>query len=132
MAEKTPPYPPFKSSDKTPEKRQKAVALEYDSAEDSAPRITASGQGNVAEQILQIAFANGVKVREDADLVEILSVLEVDSVIPIEAYAAVGEILTYVYKANAAGVRLKTEKRQSDSVAERDTNEIITQGSDHE
>lgn len=83
-----------------PVKRRKAVALEYDMEKDSAPRITASGQGHIAEQILALAFAHGVKVREDADLVEILSVLEVDSVIPVEAYAAVGEILSYVYRAN--------------------------------
>lgn len=100
-----------------PEKRQKAVALEYLVGKDEAPRITASGQGHIAEQILQIAFANGINVREDADLVEILSVLEVDSVIPLEAYAAVGEILTYVYKANARGVRLNTKKRNQDSIA---------------
>lgn len=110
--------PDRNSPNTPPEKRQKAVALEYAPGQDDAPRITASGQGLVAEQILQIAFANGVKVREDADLVEILSVLEVDSVIPIEAYAAVGEILTYVYKANAQGVRLDTTPRRADSIAD--------------
>ncbi len=87
--------------DDLPERIQKAVALEYDLAEDPAPRMVASGQGKVAGQILQIAFAQGIKVRADADLVEVLSVLEVDSVIPVEAYAAVGEILSYVYRANA-------------------------------
>jgi flagellar biosynthesis protein len=115
MTERQPPYPPFIDS-QSPTKRQKAVALEYEAGKDTAPRITATGQGHVAEQILQIAFANGVKVRQDADLVEILSVLEVDSVIPIEAYAAVGEILTYIYKANARGVRLDTQKRAGDSI----------------
>ena len=88
-----------------PEKKptvSKAVALQYDQAEDNAPRITASGKGAIAEQILSIAFANGVKVREDADLVEVLSKIEVDSPIPIEAFAAVAEILTYVYQANAS------------------------------
>ncbi|MFX8685003.1 EscU/YscU/HrcU family type III secretion system export apparatus switch protein, partial [Acinetobacter baumannii] len=57
------------------------------------------GRGAVAEQILAIAFANGVKVREDADLVEILSLIDVDSPIPLEAFAAVAEILRYVYQA---------------------------------
>lgn len=109
MADQQSPYPPS-------QKRQKAVALEYDISKDSAPRITATGTGHVAEQILQIAFAHGVKVREDADLVEILSVMEVDSVIPLEAYAAVGEILSYVYKANARGVRL-AQKREADRIA---------------
>lgn len=99
MTENQPPYPPFLSAPSP--KPRKAVALEYERGKDAAPRITATGQGHVAEQILQIAFANGVKVREDADLVEILSVLDIDSVIPVEAYAAVGEILSYVYRANA-------------------------------
>jgi flagellar biosynthesis protein len=106
MADHQPPYPPFMPGDgKTPEKRQKAVAIEYERGKDEAPRITATGHGHVAEQILQIAFANGIKVREDADLVEILSLLEVDSLIPLEAYAAVGEILSYVYRANARAVK---------------------------
>jgi len=47
-----------------------------------------------------VAFANDIKVREDADLVQILSAVDVDSDIPTEAYAAVVEILTYVYRAN--------------------------------
>ncbi len=83
-----------------PAKLTKAVALDYDREEDPAPRIVASGKGAVAEQILTLAFANGVKVRKDEDLVEVLSKLEVDSVIPLEAFAAVAEILSYVYRAN--------------------------------
>ena len=78
-----------------------AVAIEDDPETPAAPRITASGKGKVAEQILAIAFANGVKVREDAGLAQILSQLEIDSVIPLEALAAVAEILRYVYLANA-------------------------------
>lgn len=67
-----------------------------------APRVVATGRGAVAEQILALAFATGVKVRQDADLVEIVASLDVDSEIPIEALAAIAEILTYVYRANAA------------------------------
>jgi flagellar biosynthesis protein len=76
-----------------------AVALEEQPGKGPA-KITASGRGYVAEQILQIAFANGVKVREDADLVQILAAVDVDSDIPTEAFAAVAEILAYVYRAN--------------------------------
>ena len=87
-------------------KVQKAVAVSYERDNAPAPRIVASGRGAVADQILDIAFANNVKVREDAPLVEILSQLEIDSLIPLEAYAAVAEILSYVYAANArAGKR---------------------------
>ena len=65
------------------------------------PRVTAAGRGALAEQILEIAFARGVKVREDAELAEILAAIEVDSEVPVEALAAVAEILSYVYRANA-------------------------------
>lgn len=84
-------------------RRQIAVALHYDRANPSLPRVVASGHGGVAEQILNAAFAAGVKVREDADLAEILAAVEVDSEIPLEALAAVAEILSYVYRANGAG-----------------------------
>ena len=80
----------------------KAVAIEYERGVDEAPRVTASGKGAIAEQILAIVFERGIKVRKDAELVEILSLIEVDSPIPLEAFAAVAEILAYVYQANAA------------------------------
>lgn len=66
------------------------------------PRIVATGRGKLAEQILELAFANGVRVREDANLAEILATLDLDSEIPSEAIVAVAEILTRVYEANAA------------------------------
>lgn len=87
-----------------------AVALKHDRESRQAPRVTASGKGAIAEQILQLAFANGVKVREDADLAEVLSKLELDSPIPLEAYAAVAEILAYLYRANAAQQRSRSHE----------------------
>ena len=95
-----------------------AVAIKYEAGKDEAPRITATGQGAIADQIMQIAFAHGVKVRQDAPLAEILTMLEVDSLIPLEAYAAVAEILSYVYKANAQESRLR--ERQEAAASERD------------
>lgn len=76
-------------------------AQSKDKGEGGLPSIYASGKGYWAEQIIQLAFAHGIKVREDADLAQILSVLDVDSPIPPEAFAAVAEILAYVYQANA-------------------------------
>jgi flagellar biosynthesis protein len=64
------------------------------------PRWWRAGAGTIAEQIFAIAFAKDIKVREDADLAKLLSVIEIDSEIPIEAFAAVAEILAYVYRAN--------------------------------
>lgn len=82
------------------DKVQKAVALAREPECTARPRVVAAGRGAVAEQILQVAFANDVRVREDADLVEVLSAVDIDAEIPIEAMAAVAEILAYVYRAN--------------------------------
>jgi flagellar biosynthesis protein len=81
-------------------RRPVAVALDGSTDPERAPRVVATGHGAVAEQILALAFAHDVKVREDADLAEILGLVDVDSEIPLEALAAVAEILAYVYRAN--------------------------------
>ena len=90
-----------KDSESEDNKVTVAVALGHDLVDDRPPKVVAGGRGRIAEQILEIAFANGVKVREDADLAQLLSSIDIDSDIPVEAFAAVAEILTYVYQANA-------------------------------
>ena len=80
--------------------RPLAVALSRrESAPGRPPRVIAKGEGGVAEQILAIAYERGVKVRTDPDLVQILQAVEVESEVPLEALAAVAEILSYVYRA---------------------------------
>ncbi len=91
----------YKRSKPKAERDPVAVALRYDPPRDEAPRVVAKGRGEIARQILEIAFAQGVKVREDADLVELLNAVELDTEIPLEAFVAVAEILAYVYRANA-------------------------------
>lgn len=85
----------------TEDNKRSAVALSYDKEKDPAPRIAAKGKGLIAEQIIKVAEQHEIPIREDAALVEILEKLDIDSVIPLEAYAAVAEILNYVYKLNA-------------------------------
>lgn len=77
-----------------------AVALKQES--DAVPVVVASGRGHLAEQILEIAFAAGVRVREDADLAELLAAAAVDLPIPAASFEAVAEIMTYLYRANSA------------------------------
>jgi flagellar biosynthesis protein len=81
-----------------------AVALDAKGRDGSqrpkSPRVVATGRGAVAEQILAIAFEKGVPVREDSDLAQILAAVELDAEIPVDALAAVAEILSYVYRAN--------------------------------
>ena len=93
--------PPAEHTPRRP-KRPVAVALEYEPGKLALPRVVASGSGAIAEQILELAFANGIKVREDADLVQMLAAIDLDSEIPIEAIVAVAEILAHVYRANGA------------------------------
>ncbi|MBK1698408.1 EscU/YscU/HrcU family type III secretion system export apparatus switch protein [Rhodovibrio salinarum] len=85
-------------------RRQVAVALQWDPERRDAPTVTAKGEGALAEQILRVAFDRGVKVRTDADLAEVLRAAELDREIPYAAYAAVAEILTYIYRANGEAV----------------------------
>lgn len=81
-------------------KRKTAVALDQGAQEGRLPRISAAGRGKIAEKILQLAYENDIKVREDSELTEILAKIELDSPIPSEAFMAVAEILSYVYRAN--------------------------------
>ena len=83
-------------------KRAVAVALKHDPEKGGVPTVTAGGYGHLAEKILELAFAAGIKVRQDADLAEILAALDMDSEIPPEAFAAVAEILSYVYELNVS------------------------------
>ena len=83
-----------------PAKRTVAVAIGAGAESRAIPTVTAAAHGALAEKLLEIAFANGVPVRQDADLAEIISALEVDSEIPIAAFAAIAEILSYVYRLN--------------------------------
>jgi len=91
--QKRPPRQPGR-----PPERSKAVALRYDPKREEAPRVVATGKGHMAEQIVRIALDHGITVREDADLVEILSKLDIDALIPLEAFTAVAEILSYIYR----------------------------------
>lgn len=80
--------------------RRAAVALDDGAQKGELPKITAAGRGKIAEKILQLAQDNGVRIRRDADLTEMLAKIELDSPIPSEAFMAVAEILSYVYRAN--------------------------------
>ena len=85
------------SDPKGPAARPMAAAIKQSGA--STPLVVASGKGTVAEEIVRIAHERGIKVREDADLAEVLTAIDVDSPIPLEAFSAVTEILAYLYLA---------------------------------
>lgn len=72
----------------------RAVALQYEGA-DRAPVVVASGMGELAEQIVEVAAANGVPVYEDNSLATMLSRLKLGQEIPAVLYQAVVDIYLY-------------------------------------
>ena len=106
-------YPILSDSDTKSQGQAKtepvAVALAYEPENRFAPKVVAGGRGSIAEKILEIAFAHDIKVREDADLAQLLSAIDIDDEIPVEAFAAVSEILAYVYRASTAMPTLADE-----------------------
>jgi flagellar biosynthesis protein len=81
-------------------KKKAAVALRYDAITDKAPKITAKGHGFVADKIIALARDKGVPIREDPDLVQVLSQLDLDRAIPPSLYQVVAELLAFVYQLN--------------------------------
>ncbi|MDY0188769.1 MAG: EscU/YscU/HrcU family type III secretion system export apparatus switch protein [Syntrophus sp. (in: bacteria)] len=84
-----------------PKKRRVAAAIRYDGTRDAAPRVTARGQGMIADRIIELAMKNGIPIKNDPALVQILSKLDIDEQIPEELYRAVAEILSFIYSVNS-------------------------------
>lgn len=80
------------------EEKPLAVALAYQRDADEAPRVVAKGHGEVAAAIQRIAEENGIPVRRDAPLASLLAAVDLDACIPTEAYVAVAQILSYIYR----------------------------------
>ena len=78
--------------------REKAVALRYDKEQEKAPRVLAKGEGESAKNIIKIAQLHKLPIKKDADLIELLSKVEIDKEVPQELYKAVAELFSYIYK----------------------------------
>ncbi len=93
------------------EKVKQAIALEFD-PDDEAPRVIASGRGELAERIIEKAKEAAVPVHRDDKLADTLARLDIGDAIPPELYEVVAEILVFVdsmdkIKAKMAGTRKK-------------------------
>ena len=73
----------------------RAVALLYDQI--SAPRITAKGDNELAERIIAVAREHNVPIREEPQLVQLLSEVALGDEIPEMLYVAVAEVLSFAY-----------------------------------
>ena len=86
-----------------PTRKQKAVALRYDNEKENAPRVVAKGEGQIAENIIKIAELHHLPIQKDADLIELLSKVEIDKEVPALLYKAVAEVFSFVYKTSKKG-----------------------------
>lgn len=73
-----------------------AVALSYDG--DSAPKISARGEDDVAQAIIALALEHQIPIYENASLMQWLAQLEVGEEIPEQLYHVIAEILAFVYR----------------------------------
>ncbi|HNA88136.1 MAG TPA: EscU/YscU/HrcU family type III secretion system export apparatus switch protein [Anaerolineales bacterium] len=72
--------------------------MQYDSDRDKAPRVVASGQRKMAEQILAEAKKHNISIYEDTALTAALAAVNPGEEIPPELYQVVAQVLAYVYR----------------------------------
>ncbi|WP_244269738.1 EscU/YscU/HrcU family type III secretion system export apparatus switch protein [Caldanaerovirga acetigignens] len=58
----------------------------------------ASGRGEIAQKIIETAAECGIPIHKDPELVKALISVEVGLEIPPELYAAIAEVLAFIYK----------------------------------
>ena len=80
--------------------RKKAAAIRYDTEQDKVPKLVAKGQGIVADKIIETAKEHNIYIKEDKDLVEALSTLDLYDEIPEELYKVVAYLLAELYRIN--------------------------------
>ena len=80
-----------------PAKLREAVALAYRES-DAAPKVVAKGRGLIADEIMARAKEHGVYVHESPELLSLLTQIDLDQHIPANLYAAVAELLAWLYR----------------------------------
>ena len=86
------------------EPRRHAHALSYQMGE-SAPTMTATGSGLVAERILAVAREAGVPIRSDPALAEALAQLDLGARVPEPLWKAVAQVLAWAYRLDVEAAR---------------------------
>jgi flagellar biosynthetic protein FlhB len=76
-----------------------AIVLRYRTGEDPAPRVTAKGKGEMAENIRALAREHGIPIVENIPLARLLfRRVKIGRVVPAETFKAVAAILAFVYR----------------------------------
>lgn len=72
-----------------------AVALQYDG--ERAPRVTAKGRNEVAENIVRLTREHGIPLQENEPLAGLLATVELGEEIPEALYLAVAQVIAFAY-----------------------------------
>jgi flagellar biosynthesis protein len=91
----------------------KAAALKYEQGSDQAPKVTAKGKGQTATNIIKLARDNNIPIKKDADLIELLSKIDIDKEIPGSMYKAVAEIFSFIYDLSNKDKQNKEEEKSN-------------------
>jgi flagellar biosynthetic protein FlhB len=76
-----------------------AIALQYDPEKMAAPIVIAKGAGVLAQRIRRLALESSIPIVERKDLARALYAnVEINQAVPAEQYAAVAEVIRYVYQ----------------------------------
>jgi flagellar biosynthetic protein FlhB len=88
-----------------------AVAIQYEIETMAAPVVVAKGAGVIAAQIRRLALAGGIPIVEKKPLAQALyKEVELNHPIPDKMYAAVAEVLAYVYQLKGKPLRPNDEQ----------------------
>jgi flagellar biosynthesis protein FlhB len=76
-----------------------SIAVQYDPQEMAAPVVVAKGAGVLAQRIRRLALENNIPIVERKPLAQLLyKEVDIGKPIPADSYAAVAEVLAYVYQ----------------------------------
>lgn len=73
----------------------RAIALHYDG--ENTPTVSASGEGELAAEIIRIAKQHNIPLREDAALADMLKEMQLGDEIPESLYRVIAEVIAYAY-----------------------------------
>jgi flagellar biosynthesis protein len=99
---------------------RKATALSYEPGADKAPKVVASGRGDIAEKIIETAREADVPVYEDAHLADVLGALKLGTEIPQELYEVVAEVLAFVSRMDEQALATRRLSRKMQDVPQQD------------
>ena len=77
---------------------KQAVAMKYKAYEDSAPKVIAKGNGEIAKKIIQKAKEYDIAIFQNPELTQMLMNVEIDEEVPPKLYEAVVEVFVWLHK----------------------------------